>query len=73
MTDLEHMKQPWAVRENTDKGDYARWDIVTDESDPWIVASPGLCLPGDDTGETTAKYICKLHNSKLKCTAIVAP
>lgn len=73
MIDLEHMKQPWTVRENQDEDDSARWEIITDEGEPWIVASPCLCLPGDENGEITAKYICKLHNLKLKGKAIIAP
>lgn len=63
MKNMEHMKMKWVAvfREET-----LSWVIKTDEDAPWCVADIPFHLPGDDTGERTAKAIVKAHNAALK-------
>lgn len=63
MSDMEHMRMRWKPEyKESDES----WNIVTDvDGDPWYVASIPLHLPGDDSGERTAKAICDAHNAAL--------
>ena len=55
---MEHLKKRWSTR----IGEDGAWEIITDEHEPWFVATIPHSLPGDETGELTAKEICRLHN-----------
>lgn len=64
ISDMEHMTMPWKLEfDDSDKS----WMVVTDtDGDPWYVASVALHLPGDESGERTAKALCDAHNSALR-------
>jgi hypothetical protein len=65
MTDLEHLKKPWkAVFDRV----HGLWDIHAQDdkdSSPWVVVTVLRFLPGDKTGELTARAICERHNATL--------
>lgn len=61
MNDLAHMKMRWTPEfREEDKS----WNIVTEESTPWAICEIAPHLPGDVTGELTARAICDAHNAE---------
>lgn len=69
MTDaLEHMGQEWVA--HYDKAN-SKWCVVILQSaiagkqPAWWVADVTANLPGDDTGESTARAICAEHNAAV--------
>lgn len=58
---MEHLKKKWGVVQNEDSRSY----ILTDEENPLVIAE-GVMLPGDYVSEKTFKYICELHNERLR-------
>jgi hypothetical protein len=68
---MDHMGERWAARKNEQD---CAWDIITDDtndSDFFYIASTLGTLPGDPTGELTARAIVKAHNDGL--AAITQP
>ena len=70
MTDaLEHMGQDWVA--HYDKAN-SKWCVVIPQAEKvgkeptWWVAEVVANLPGDDTGEATARAICAEHNAAVR-------
>ena len=62
MIDMEHMRMRWkAYYLDLER----RWIIESEQWGRWTVARVVGCLPGDDSGERTAKEICHAHNAAL--------
>lgn len=73
MKPMEHMSMKWkAVKEkNPDKYGVLEsvWAIRTNNGDnSWYVAEICSHLPGDKSGEKTARAICSAHNATLEKT-----
>mgnify|MGYP000847565861 CR=1 FL=1 len=61
---MEHVRMRW-VPEYSEDDD--AWVVVTEcRGDPWFVCQIVPHLPGDDSGELTAKAICDAHNAALE-------
>lgn len=60
--DVESSKVRWKARYSRDLG---QWEVITEERIPWCIAVIAESIPGDDTGEVTAKAICEAHNNGL--------
>ena len=64
MSAMEHMRMRWRAEYSDFDGS---WNVVTDEDGyPWYVASTAANLPGDPSGELTARAICDEHNAALE-------
>ena len=59
---MEHMNVEWCVSQD----DEGRWDIRTADEYRYYIATLCRCLPGDESGELTARAICDAHNEALK-------
>lgn len=59
---MEHLNTKWAAvfDERSEK-----WGIDTKEDEPWHICVIDRHLPGDLSGERTARFICELHNNHL--------
>jgi hypothetical protein len=59
---MEHMNVEWCVSQD----DEGRWDIRTADDYRYYIATLCRRLPGDASGELTARAICDAHNEARK-------
>jgi hypothetical protein len=60
---MEHMSVMWRAYQNAFDN---KWDICTDDEPGYCVCAVQQFLPGDVSGELTARAICNAHNEALK-------
>ena len=60
--DGEHLRKRWKVSGRNETGKY---EIVTDEDEPWYICDVTRGLPGDEDGKLAAKAIVAAHNAQL--------
>jgi len=66
---LEHMKKRWEVA----LGCGGFWRVQTAEGAPWNLALIHGGLPGDESGELTARAIVDAHNASIDAEESVMP
>jgi hypothetical protein len=72
MSDMEHMAMRWGVRQEM-LPEGLRWTIHTEtEQGPYYMGAVPRNLPGDPTGERTARAIAEAHNVALDAGAAPA-
>lgn len=58
---MEHLTRRWITEQTP-----TAWRVVVDDLNPWYICEVKQYLPGDKTGELTARAICNAHNASLK-------